>query len=175
MSGFTVLAVPYFFQAGQSSTSFASPLLMFMATAPPRLDPTTTWGRCLSNSAWAMRDRLGEVLVGQLRVDDLVAVVLQVRRLHAAGDRLPAVEEENLHDVGGSLGLRQFGQYHGAGVKTGLGLRFRHLAQRSRLPPAAVLGRTRFPVVSRFFHLVPIAASDSARQPDAPPRPVIPS
>jgi len=43
---FTVLTVPYFFHAGQSKTSFASPLLMFMATAPPRLDPTTTWGRC---------------------------------------------------------------------------------------------------------------------------------
>ena len=34
VSGFTVLAVPNFFQAVQSSTSFASPLLMVTATAP---------------------------------------------------------------------------------------------------------------------------------------------
>jgi hypothetical protein len=27
---------------------------MFMATAPPRLEPTTAWGRCLSNPAWAL-------------------------------------------------------------------------------------------------------------------------
>lgn len=44
----------------------------------------------------------------------------------------------------------QFGQYHGAGVKTGRGLRLRHLAQRYRLPRGAVFGRMRFPDVSRF-------------------------
>jgi hypothetical protein len=55
VQGFTVLALPCFFQAGQSRTSRASPLLMLMATAPPRLEPTTACGRCLSNSAWAMR------------------------------------------------------------------------------------------------------------------------
>ena len=53
--GFTVLAAPHVFQPGQSRTSLAEPLLMFMATAPPRDEPTTTWGWCLSNSAWAMR------------------------------------------------------------------------------------------------------------------------
>ncbi len=36
-------------------TSFADPLSMFIATAPPLDDPTTTCGWCLSNSAWAMR------------------------------------------------------------------------------------------------------------------------
>ena len=46
--------VPHLFQAGQSRTSFASPLLMFMATAPPLDEPTTTAGWCLSNSAWAI-------------------------------------------------------------------------------------------------------------------------
>ena len=35
------------------------------------------------------------VIVGQRRVDDLVAVVLQVRRLYAARDGVPAVEEED--------------------------------------------------------------------------------
>ena len=128
--GFTVLAVPYFFQAGQSSTSFASPLSMFMATAPPRLDPTTTWGWCLSNSAWAMRTASAKSSCGQRRVDDLVAVVLQVGRLHAAGDRVPAVEEEDFHGVGATLPSRHLGQYQGAGVATGRGLRLRHLVQR---------------------------------------------
>ncbi len=32
--------------------------------------------------------------------------------------------------VSESVSLRQLGQYHGAGVLTGLGLRLRHLAQR---------------------------------------------
>src|SRR5262249_4242355 len=50
----TVLAVPHFFPAGPSSTSRTSPLWMFMATAPPLDEPTTTSGWCLSNSAWAV-------------------------------------------------------------------------------------------------------------------------
>ena len=96
--------------------------------APAR--PDDDLGLVLVELGLGDADGLGEVVVGQRRVDDLVAVVLQVGRLHAARDRVPAVEEEDLHDAGGSLGLRQFGQYHGAGVKTGLGLRLRHLAQR---------------------------------------------
>jgi hypothetical protein len=40
----TVLAAAQLFHAGQSRTSLAEPLLIFMATAPPRLDPTTAWG-----------------------------------------------------------------------------------------------------------------------------------
>ena len=51
MPDFTVLAVPYFSHAEQSRTSFAPPLSMFMATAPPRLDPTTTCGWCLYGSS----------------------------------------------------------------------------------------------------------------------------
>ena len=97
MPGFTVLAVPYFFQAGQSSTSRASPILMFIATAPPLDEPTTTCGWCLSNSAWAILTASVEVLVGQLRVDDLVAVLGQEGRFDAAWDRLPAVQEEDFH------------------------------------------------------------------------------
>jgi hypothetical protein len=50
---FTVVAEPYFFHAGQSSTSGVSPASRFMAMAPPLDDPTTTSGRCSSNSAWA--------------------------------------------------------------------------------------------------------------------------
>jgi hypothetical protein len=44
-------------------------------------------------------DGLLEVLVGQLRVDDLVAVLRQERRFDAAWDRLSAVKEEDFHEV----------------------------------------------------------------------------
>ena len=37
----------------------------------------------------------GEIFVGKFRVDDRVAVVLEIGRLDAARDRLPAVEEED--------------------------------------------------------------------------------
>src|SRR5438093_117012 len=47
--------------------------------------------------------------------------------------------------------LTQFGQYHGAGVLTGLGLRRRHRAQRKRLPLTAVFGRNFLPVLRMFF------------------------
>lgn len=52
-----------------------------------------------------------------------------------------------------SLSLRQFGQYQGAGVLTGFGLRLRHLAQRKRLPFTAVFGRFFFPVLGQFFDI----------------------
>jgi hypothetical protein len=71
----------------------------------------------------------GEVIVIEGRVDDFVAVLGEVRRLDAAWDRVPPVEEEDFHGVEISFSLRQFGQYHGAGVLTGLGLRLRHMAQ----------------------------------------------
>jgi hypothetical protein len=47
--------------------------------------------------------------------------------------------------------LKHFGQYHGAGVLTGFGLRLRHLAQRNRLPFTAVFGRAFFPLLKMFF------------------------
>ena len=42
--GLTVVAVPHRFHAGQSRTNGVEPVLMFIATAPPRLEPTTTSG-----------------------------------------------------------------------------------------------------------------------------------
>jgi hypothetical protein len=42
-------------------------------------------------------DGLVEVIVIEGRVEDLVTVLDQVGRLHAAGDRMPAVEEQELH------------------------------------------------------------------------------
>ena len=159
MPGFTVLAVPHFFQAGQSRTSRASPLLMFMATAPPLDEPTTTCGLVLVELVLGDPDGLLEVVVGQLRVDDLVAVVLEVGRFDAARNRLPAVEEEDGHGAKPAFALRQFGQYHGAGVLTGFGLRLRHLAQRKRLPFKAVFGRTFLPVLRMFFALGPMVST----------------
>ena len=52
------------------------------------------------------------------------------------------------------MAARHLGQYHGAGVFTGLGLRFRHLAQRYRFPFTAVLGRSRLPVRGIFLGIV---------------------
>ena len=124
---------------------------MFMATAPPLDDPTTTWGWCLSNSAWAMRTASSKVSSGSFGIDDRVAVVFQVGRLHAAWNRLPAVEEEDGHGVSEFFSLRQFWQYQGAGNFTGFGLRLRHLPQRNRLPFTAVFGRAFFPLLKMFF------------------------
>jgi hypothetical protein len=72
-----------------------------MATAPPLDEQTTTSGWCLSNGAWADPDRLGEIVIGQLRVDDLVAVPGQERRFDAAWDGIPAVQEQDFHGLGG--------------------------------------------------------------------------
>ena len=52
---FTVRTVPQFFQAGQSSTSGVPPARTFIATAPPRDDPTMTCGRPWSYSDCAIR------------------------------------------------------------------------------------------------------------------------
>jgi hypothetical protein len=51
---FTVFAVPHFLDAGHRRMSRAPPLSRFMATAPPRDEPTITLGWCLSNSVWAI-------------------------------------------------------------------------------------------------------------------------
>ena len=60
VSGFTVVAVPHRFHAGQSSTSGVLPDLMFMATAPPRLNRQHTSGFPRSNSAWAILTALSK-------------------------------------------------------------------------------------------------------------------
>jgi hypothetical protein len=44
-------------------------------------------------------DRLVEILVGQFRIDDLMAVLDQESRFDAARDRVPSMQEENLHEV----------------------------------------------------------------------------
>jgi hypothetical protein len=49
--------------------------------------------------------------------------------------------------------LRHSGQYQGAGLLTGLGLRFRHLAQRYRLPFTAVFGLALFLLSGKFFDI----------------------
>ncbi|MFM8577240.1 MAG: hypothetical protein ACKOCN_00310, partial [Planctomycetaceae bacterium] len=49
------------------------------------------------------------------------------------------------------IAVRHLRQYHGAECFTGFGLRFRHFAQRYRLPFTLVLGRSRLPVRGMFF------------------------
>ena len=75
MPSFTVFTIPNFFHRGQSRTSRTSPPLMFLATVPPRLSPTTTLGLLLIELDLSDADGLLEVVVGQLRIDDNVAVL----------------------------------------------------------------------------------------------------
>jgi hypothetical protein len=97
LPGFTVLAEPYFFQAGQSSTSFALPLLMFIATAPPR--PDDDLGLILIKLTLNNSHCFDKVLVGEFPIIDGMAVLGQEGRFHAAGNGLPAVEVENFHGL----------------------------------------------------------------------------
>ena len=64
-----------------------------------------------------------EVIVIEGRIQDFVAVVLEVDWLYATWDGVPAVEEKDFHRADASRLLRQFGQYHGAGIVTAFGLR----------------------------------------------------
>jgi hypothetical protein len=57
-----------------------------------------------------------------------------------------------------SISLTHFGQYHGAGVFTGFGLRLLHLAQRNRLPFTAVFGRVFLPLLGKLL-VIEISAS----------------
>jgi hypothetical protein len=59
---------------------------MFMATAPPPAGADDRLGPVLVELGLGDPDRLGEVLVRQCRVDDLVAVLRQVGGFHAAWD-----------------------------------------------------------------------------------------
>jgi hypothetical protein len=52
------------------------------------------------------------------------------------------------------MAARHRRQYHGAGGFTGLGLRFRHFAQRYRLPLTAVLGLRGLPDRGMFLGIV---------------------
>ena len=49
------VAVPQNRQAGAMSTTGTSAVAIPIATAPPRLLPTTTSGRLASNASWAIR------------------------------------------------------------------------------------------------------------------------
>ena len=77
--GFTVLADPHWFHAGQSRTSRASPLLMFIATAPPARSDDHI-GLVLVELV------LGDLdgLLWELGIEDRVAVVLEKGRFDAA-------------------------------------------------------------------------------------------
>ena len=95
--GFTVVAVPHRFQAGQSRTSgvVAAVDVHRHGTAPAGADNDI--GMMLVELGLGDADGGIEIVVGQGRVQDFVAVVLEVGRLDAARCRLPAVEEEDFH------------------------------------------------------------------------------
>jgi hypothetical protein len=57
----------------------------------------------------------------------------------------------SLASPGVDLNTWHFGQYQGAAVFTGLGLRLWHNAQRYRLPFTAVLGRFCLPLLGKLF------------------------
>ena len=97
MSGLTVLAVPHFFQAGQSRTSFARTAVDVHRHGPASARTDDHLGLMLIELGLGDTDGPGEIFVRQFWVEDFVAVRGEVRRLYAARDRLPAVEEENTH------------------------------------------------------------------------------
>ena len=97
MPGFTFVAVPHRFQAGHSRTKRRRTRIDVHGhgTAPAGTDNDI--GLVLVELGLGDADGRIEIVVGQGRVQDLVAVVLEVGRLHAARCRLPAVEEEDSH------------------------------------------------------------------------------
>jgi hypothetical protein len=52
------------------------------------------------------RKSSGEIVIIQGRLDDDVTVIFQVLRFDAAWDRMPAVQEKNLHAVPSDFSLR---------------------------------------------------------------------
>lgn len=74
-------------------TSFASPLSIFIAATRSHYDLR------LLLVVFGLGDADGriKIFMRQRRVDDLLCVILQVRRFHAARHRLPTVEEEDFH------------------------------------------------------------------------------
>jgi len=68
------------------------------------------WGCQKLNDPGTGADGLGEVVVGELGVQDSVLVILEVRRFDAAWDRLPAVWEEDGHGGIVSVGGDATGQ-----------------------------------------------------------------
>ena len=89
---FTVLADPNRFQAGHSRTSGVSSAFMFIAMAPPGWTDHDI-RMMLIELGLGNADGGVEIVVGQSRIENLVAVVLEIGRLDAARRRLPAVEE----------------------------------------------------------------------------------
>lgn len=72
---------------------------MFIATTPPREEPTITSGRCRPYSTWAVWTASSKSASSRAGLDDLVAVLGEKGRLEAARVRVSAVEEEDFHVV----------------------------------------------------------------------------
>ena len=88
---FTVLTVPRRFHTGQSKTSRAAPILMFMATAPPRGTSDDNLQAVPVELGLGATDGLGKIVVIKCRVNNFVAVIFEVRWFDTAWDRMPAV------------------------------------------------------------------------------------
>lgn len=82
MPGLTAFTAPYFFQAGQSNGAAVDVHCHGPASARPHDDLRLMHVELFLGDA----DGLGEVVIGQLRVQNCVAVILEVGRLHAARD-----------------------------------------------------------------------------------------
>ena len=77
--GFTVLAVPHRFQAGQSRTSGRHPDLDVHRHGPASAGPDDDIGMMPVELGLGDADGLVEIVVGQGRIENLVAVVLEDR------------------------------------------------------------------------------------------------
>ena len=97
VSGFTVVAVPHRFQAGQSRTSGVDARVDVHGDGPTPAGADHNIGMMPVELGLGDPDGFVEIIVGQGRIQDLVAVVLEIGRLDAARCRLPAVEEEDGH------------------------------------------------------------------------------
>src|SRR5438270_1703291 len=102
--------------------------------------------RDVKGVAWARSDGLGWLAGGA----SLETEATEISSLAGSPGRrrswtVSTVEELDRQGVRASRSARHFGQYQGAGVLTGFGLRLRQVAQRYRLPFTAVFGRSRLP------------------------------
>lgn len=85
MPGFTVVAVPYFFQAGPKQHELCFAAVHVHGDCPASARSHDGLWMMLVELGLGDADGLDEIFVGQRRIADLVAAALQVRRLHAAG------------------------------------------------------------------------------------------
>src|ERR1019366_5224406 len=80
-------------------------------------------------------DGFGEILVGQLRIDDLVAVLGEEGRFDASRDRLPAVKEEDFHGADSTTWMP--GGANARSASGGAGFHVRQIAKQLETLPCS--------------------------------------